>query len=95
MNSLYMQKLAQLENQYNIDKQAVLDAKREIEAAENMAAKWGGARATVSVCMGSVSVWVQGSHELANIAELHGELTKMQVGNKFCYLYKGVKVLEW
>lgn len=92
--NLFMQKLAELENQYNTDKQALREARLEIHKVEAFTKKHGGA-AVVCVYDGVVSTWVGAYKELAEKAAAHDARSDFKVGDKYCYELEGVKVLEW
>lgn len=92
--NLFMRKMEELENQYNIDKQALREARIEIQRAEEFAKKHD-ASAIVSVWNGNVKVWVSGDEDLSNIAVATGYLCKEQIAGRWVYEVEGVKVLEW
>lgn len=89
MSNLFMEKLAELENQYNIDKQALREAREEVMKAEAFAKKHN-ASAVVCVHNGTAKVGVQLSSKLLN---RKGELSGEMITGKRVFVVDGVKVI--
>jgi hypothetical protein len=85
-----MQKLVALENQYNIDKQALREAREDVIKAEEFAAKHN-ASAVVCVHNGVTKAWVQVS---PSSLLLGGDLSDEMIAGKPIYVVDGVKVIE-
>ena len=93
MSNLFMQEIAELENQYNIDKQALREAREEIYKAEAFAIKHN-ASALVSVYNGRVTVWVQVSRKLFTMFVVeNGILLEKTIAGKNAYIIDGVKAV--
>jgi hypothetical protein len=91
--NLFMQKLAELENQYNIDKQALREASIDIQKAEAFAAKYN-ASAVVCVHNGKANVWVQaGRDRFVMVAVEKVVLSEDSIAGKTVYIVDGVKVI--
>jgi hypothetical protein len=91
--NLFMQKLAELENQYNIDKQALREARQEIIKAESFAAKHQ-ASAVVCVHNGTAKVWVSvGRDFFVMVGRKRRELPGESIAGKDVFIVDGVKVI--
>jgi hypothetical protein len=93
-NNLFMQKLAELENKYNIDKQALREARIDIQKAEAFAAKHNGS-AVVCVHNGKAKVWVQLASSFFVISNLGNCIwSSDMIAGKNVYIFDGVKVVR-
>lgn len=91
--NLFMQKLAELENQYNIDKQALREERLDIQKAEEFAAKYN-ASAVVCVHNGTAKVWVQvGRDFFVMVGRKRRELSGESIAGKDVFIVDGVKVI--
>jgi hypothetical protein len=92
-NNLFMQKLAELENQYILDKQALREARLDIQKAEAFAAQHN-ASAVVCIHNGTAEVWVQVWRKLfVMLAVEKGVLSEDSIAGKTVYIVDGVKVI--
>lgn len=91
--NLFMRTFQDLEDEYNSNKQALREARIDIQKAEDFADKYN-ASAVVCVRNGLSTVWVQASRELFTMLVVeNGVLSEETIAGKHVYIIDGVKVI--